>query len=855
MSTVPLLLVAILLSVIFFIIHLILYNDFNENEFDNRLKVVTEYMKRTNADHPLPEKLSFVSSVDSHYYTVTTFDTISFNILNTTVHDDRFEVFDFLSQTATPTLSDQSDDVGRIRACANDERKFQIRGDDGWIDMECPFNKRFDERSKKCVAISYCENKPPGNYGLTEQMIDSLILYHAVVKSEEEHANELVHPTMYLRCFEGGSHATQECPSNHTFDNLSRECVMRNECESRPDNFILSIFPENLNINEYLMCKNEQISIVQCPQSQIFDRRLMRCVDAAPCSVHGAGYTYITNEISDKQFFECVSANEAALITCFVSRIYADGGYKCFGDAECVNLSENGTGTAVRFYEDDFVKYDTGALVCDNFQIVKNINCDTSNLIQDKVYNEKFTTPLNVPRQVYNSETEECVDFEKSFYTIKNKFFHIESTPNDLNVKFETSMIGKTDKFDTLLNSDRIDEAVIYAKDQRVVGLNPINGEPIECYGDTLYDVFDASRLNMCVDNELTETVPVNDGQYVKSKLSQVADDADYNSACALKIGQTANYVEMDHFSTSILTDILRNDVCGTILDQIHIKYTTLAHEYTTIDNKYTYESVKPHTYMDENVANISNFETTIFKTPFANAIGKTSVISKIASRDDKIVSPIFDPFEYIETVKPLFNPFDENINTNQIGDDEISDAITIDENDEIGDADDEQIDDEDVVEEDDDAPEQKPEELILSKKIVKFSCFYALPTFKYSLCDIQNDHIIESLAKLRENVTAHPSCVPAIGLSNVLNAYAYLGNGLGCFSFYTPESGIFVDRINDGQIYTNINTQSNDGVKYNSWIHVQNNKFLACPDDLFNSQNFSCNTDPNTLYYIENLQ
>ncbi|QHB21737.1 vp91/p95 [Artaxa digramma nucleopolyhedrovirus] len=841
MSTVPLLLVAIFLIVIFLIIHLILYNDFNENEFNNRLQVTLEYMRRTNAEHPLPEQLSYVSSVNAHYYTVTTFDTYSLTVLNRQDHDDRFEVFDFISQTLLPIDDNGGDSDTRVRAHPTDNRKFQVRGDDGWMDMECPFSKRFDTHTQQCVPIPFCENKPSGNYGLTEQMIDSLILHHVVVKSDDKETDQLYHPTMYLRCFEGGSHATQECPPNHLFDSSTNECVLRNECDNRPDNFVLSIFPENLNIDEYLMCINGEATTAQCPNGKMFDRRLMRCVDADPCAVHGAGYTYITNEISDAQFFQCVSDTEATLMTC-LNRVFVDDQYMCSGDIECVNFN-NGTGTVVTSYEDDIVQYDTGVLICDNFNLITSINCDTTNLIENKVFNGKLTTSFSVPRQIYNSATNNCVDFDEKLYNLKNNFFTLESLPNDLNVEYETAVVGRTNNILEFVNNDRVDvNAVVYAKDNNEVGLNPLNGEPLQCYGDALYDVFDARRINVCDTNQLlTRTINVGDNQYIRSTLAQVVDDEDYDATCVSHLNKFTNYIDIDVFSVSISTNILHRDVCGTILEQIHAKYNTLSHKYTTIDDQYTFESVKPDVYINKTTANTLRSAITI--SPKQAKVIENNTQKHV---NNNKIKALFDPFEHIETIKPAFNPFD-NVDEPMVvdDDDDNNKSVIAKSTDDVKSTDE---DDDDVI------TEQRPE-LILADKLVTFSCFYALPTFKFSSCNINDNFVSENLSKLRSETTVHPDCVSAAGLSNVLNAYAYLGNDVGCRSSYTPESGITVDRVFGGPVYLNVDTQSNDGVKYNNFIHKRNNIFLACPNNLLDDDNFICNIDSNVLYYIENLQ
>ncbi|AGR56827.1 vp92 [Hemileuca sp. nucleopolyhedrovirus] len=906
MLTVPLLLVAIFLSVLFLIIYLIIYNDFNENDFNNRLQVLLEFMKRTNAESPLPDKISYVSEVDGHIFTVTTFDTNTLTVLGITTHDDRIEIFNFLNQTFLSPNIDDADD-SRVREHPDGKvDAFQLRGDDGWFDVKCPYGKRFDPVTNKCVSISFCEGKPPGNYGLTEQMIDSLILNHMVIKNtnasngnNDDADVAAIHPTMYLRCFEGGSHAILECPPSHLFDKATSECILRNDCESRPDGFVLNTFPENLNINEYLVCENNEPTTAQCPKNKIFDRRLLSCVDADPCSIHGEGYTFITNDIGPSQFFRCTSATESELITC-INRIFTDNEYRCAGDVECT-LFDNGTGTQIKSFSDETVEFNTGVLICDNYNIVSNIDCDTTNIIDDRVFNEKFKVNLHVPRQMYDNTIGDCVSFRMNLFTMKSPYFAIESLPNDLNVNINTSMIGETNKLNLLLSttadgitvSDRIDDVVTYARNFDAVALNPLDGTELQCFGEKIYDVFDGRRLNVCNDeNELEETINLNEEQFIRSISVTIGHDVDYGSACASRLDKITNFVNFDHFTARILADILHNDVCGEILNDIHASYTTISTKYTTINDQYNYKNVKPQFYINGNDTNIRKNGITIFEKDNDNDkintnnfvpdifVTKKNDHDKIDDKneyDDKIenndiVKPIFDPFEYFDTIEPNFNPFvsniDDNNHTKKL-------SINVEDNVIVN----KQVLNQQPFGRQTDArdhdrtpspppiqvpnppttppiPSPEPPQLILDQKLIEFSCFYALPTFKYSMCDIKNDHIIESFNRLKNNVNIHPDCVKASGLSNVINSYAYLGDGFGCQCLYRPDDGgIVIDRIDDGQVFTNLESQSNDGFKYNKWIYKNNDMFLACPPDYLDNENFQCNIPDNVLYYIENLQ
>jgi hypothetical protein len=829
MST--LLLVAIFLLLIFSILYLSIYSEFNEIEFNNRLIATIEYMKRTNAEFPLPDTLAYVSEIDDNFFILTRFDTRNLTVVDKTLHDDREEVFDFIQQklVAVPfTLSLEP----RVKAHSQDKSKYLIRGDDDWITFQCPADEHFDETILKCVPIPPCDGKSPGMYPLTECLIDTLVLNHKVAKTNEDQSAAAAahHPTMYLRCVAGGSHVIEQCPDNHIFDAAANTCKIKNDCENKPDNYILNIFPQSLNINEYLVCENEQIVVKSCPNSKIFDRRLLRCVEGDPCAVNGAGFTFITDNIGSDQFIRCTSNRDHEIVTC-IRRIVVDGQYQCTGDIRCTSI-ENGTGELYRTHEDDLLSYNTGVLVCDNFEVVEDINCNVSNLLNQKIYNRKFTVNVMLPSMVYDSAQKQCVSFDENMLVdgriaIKNDVYTIENNNNDYNVNFNTAFVGESDKLNRLLSANRLDGLVRYARDMNAVGVS-ITSEPIHCFGDHLYDIFEGSKLNICDEstNILREQIDFKDtNDYFVPKLVEIArDDPDYKQFCSIQMGNTENFVELDHFVARILTNITENDVCGDILTKIHTKYTTNRQKYTTIAFQYTPNDENKREYIEVYEKNIQNNNSTI-------------------------VSPAFNPFVPIETIAPMFNPFDQNHH----------DPIDIDFNDQtitIKSSDDGDNDDENIAET---PPPSTPSplpvpELILNEKNLDYSCFYSLPTFKLSGCNVDNDHIVDALRNLRTNVYVHPECENAAGLVNVINSYAYIGENVGCQCYYDDDRGIVIDKVTNPTIFRDIVNQSNDGAKYNPWIHVHNNQFLACPPHLIQN-NFTCNVESNVLYILEHLQ
>ncbi|AIU41310.1 vp91 [Sucra jujuba nucleopolyhedrovirus] len=840
MLTIPLLLSVIFLCVIFLILYLIVYNDFNENDFANRAQVTLEYMKRTNAEHPLPEELSYVSAVNEHIFVVTTFKTSNFEVVKKSTHDDRLEIFNFLKQDFEKVSNAQV--KTRIQPHPTRTDAFQILGDDGWITLECGQNKRYDHTLKSCTTVDFCDGKQPGNYGLTEELIDLYILNHNVVKNYENTANAIeYHPTMYIRCLANGSHVIEECPANHFYDSTENQCVLRNDCESRPDGYVLPIFSADLNNNEYFVCQNNKITVGQCGDDEIFDRRLLVCVKGDPCLVHGTGYTYITDNIGDNQYFQCISSSESELITC-LNRVFVNNEYSCSGDAECASFV-NGTGVTIRTYEDENVMFNTGILECDQYNSIKNIECNTENVLANKKFNEKFTVNIHVPAQIYDTTSNQCVDFDVDKFTIKSKYFSISSEGNDLNINYDTAMLGLADQLPRLLTTERLDDAVKYARDDNEVGLNPINGEGIKCFGETLYDIFEGTRLNLCTSqNEYIETVKLNSDQFIVSVTRSIKSVDDYHNACSNVLNDLGNFVKNDHFTVQILADILRSDVCGMIFSSIYDQYTTLSGSYTTIAPKYTFESVKSSNYIGKN-------DTKSFDIPISipsNNPTKTDV-----KQSDIDIDPLFDPFERVETIQPLFNPFNEKSQTpvlNLIIENSQPDNLR--DHDRTPSPPGTPIGPPEPLP----TPPPAPPQLILSDKLVEFACFYSLPTFKFSACNIDDDNIKTYIKSMRNNFNVHPDCQAASGLVNIVNSYAYLGNGFGCKCVYEAGS-LNINKEFNGPTFLNLETQSNDNIKYNTWIHKKNDQYIACPEDLLDKENFTCNIDDNVLFYLENLQ
>lgn len=822
-----------------------IFFEFDENTFAKRLQVLTEYIRRTNAQDPTPDVIGHVSDIFENTYIVSFFNTTTLTDHHQSVHDDRIETFDFLTQqfkqVETPVLN------SRLHANTDNLKEFIVTTDEGEnVAIECPQNFHFDYTQLKCVPAPPCHNKAPGFYPLNERLLDRLVLGQQQDRDYSS-TDYLSHPTLYLNCLisneenidNNNLYNIQECPDNHTFDPITRQCIEQDVCTNKPDGYIIRHASNTLAANQFVQCHNGRREIVSCPETnQIFDQTTMTCVETHPCAINGAHHTYTTDDIGSTQFFKCLNNQESQLITC-INRIFnmTTNMYECRGDAECTQFP-NGTGELVYEHNNDDLHYNSGRLVCKDYSIVENIECDQSNVFENKLYWNKFMLNLDFPRKIFDGT--QCItsyinnttiinsnnNNNNNGVTLKRNVYGVQNIPNHYDIDMQTSMVMDKNAIVNLLPVNRADadaqfaNGLIFARQLNALGLNPTTGETIECFGSQLYDVFDGTRANICDVNgkNVTQTIEFSNGAFL-NVLSPVltADDTDYRGFCAIHYENEGFFVDNANFTRRILTNILHTDICTDLYTTLYQKYTTLAHKYTTPTPKYTYTFVKEQKNIIEYGSN----------TQFENAT---------ISENAQTIAPLFNPFIEIPSLltvndwvlPPAQLPF-------PIGEFEQSDSSDIPPN---------------VI-----RPE--PTEPTLQRKYLYYLCHYEIPLFKMTSCLAQDEIIIDALADLRNNIQYDTECASASGLANILNAYVYLGNDLGCRSVYDEnENKIKVIRQTPAPlIYNNLQTQSNDNVFYNKWIHVKNNQFMACPPDLYDHDSFTCNVETDKLYYLDNMQ
>ncbi|AOT85473.1 vp91/p95 [Cyclophragma undans nucleopolyhedrovirus] len=841
MSGVLLVMLAIFLIIAFTMVYLSIYFEFDETTFTKRLQTLTEYVRRTNADSPTPDVIGYVSDIFQNTYIVTWFNTLDLSVRHESVHDDRSEIFDFLNQEFRSVERDNFN--VRVRPSASNDNEFIVTNDTGDdVTMNCPPHFKFDYAQLKCVAVLPCDAKAPGLYPMNERLLDILIFNQHLNKNYndiDEPFAQHHHPTLYLRCDSDGGHAVEECPNNYTFDAQIGECALNEMCADKPDGYVLSYFPEALSANQYMKCVDHQQTVASCAHAdQIFDRDQMMCVTAAnPCFVNGAGHTYITPEIGDAQFLQCLNNFESVLVTCIKRVGDDDSGYECVGDYECTDFA-NGTGRRVYQHADDYIKYNSGQLICDGYKIVSNIECDQTNVFENALYLNRFKLNLQFPRETFDGVG--CVSAGVDDVEFLTSLFPIENLPNHYDIDMQTAVIATVDTIKTLIHNYYGDEdsnfarGLVYARNKNALGLNPVTGEPIECFGDKLYDAFEASRANICAADgqSVVRTLTFSDGEFLNViNANLLGLDDDYKRFCSIHYENNTEIVKNDFFVARILTNILQHDVCAHLYTTIYQKYTTLAPKYTTTPFQYNYTLVKRS----------KNIEGYVSNTRFAN-----STISKNKAtimKNDATIPPAFDPFVKngdVETIAPLFNPFASSKSHYRIA---------------LEDDDDRPTQGEPVNEPDRILAETVSSPLILDSKDLFYACHYAVPLFKLTSCHAENDVIVNALQELRNNAQFDIDCEPAKELKHILNAYAYLGNGIGCRSIYDGDS-IKVQRESvPSHVYSNLSSQSNDGVKYNRWLHVKNGQYMACPEHLYDNDTFQCAVETNKLYYINNMQ
>nr|AAG32100.1 VP91 [Spodoptera litura nucleopolyhedrovirus] len=848
MSTVPLLFVVIMMLILFSIIYLSIRNDFNENEFENRLTVLTEWMKRNNADMPTPETLSYVSAVNGDLYTLTEFYTNNMRTSRVTVHDDTVEIFDFINQQIIKLSTDPRDSGPRVLPDPEDANGFLARGDDGWMRVSCPTRERFDVGVLKCVPIPPCENLPSGLYPMNESMIDELVLNHRVYK-ENDFEKISYHPTLYLRCSENRSHSIHECPEGHLFNASERRCEMINPCVDRPDGFILSgdQFYADLDVQQYAICTNEEIAIESCPNGAVFDKTLLTCIFLHPCAMHGTNHTYITDDLAPNQFYRCISNSASEVVTCPIVRRFVDGQYECQGDVQCLNVENGGNGSTLKEFSNAVASFYTGKVVCDNYNVITDVTCDWSNQLENFHFRNLYAVDenLTIPTRMFSERADSCVDFDKNLMIENRSTFAIVPTflaLNDYKILPKFSYYGVTSQLDGLLIADATDEmpsrTVVYP--DTTTGpyfVDPYTGMEIFCAGEgreILFDVMKSfTRVNLCDEND--RLIQSRNQSYYRPLRNDTVQTIDHS------IGDLNSTLNTEMFITKTFDVSCTPESIGQKIFTLLHRYTTKRSKYTTLNSKYT-------THVEKSGVNMEKIEKHDEKVEIYSANTHFDFV-----KFDPVYETSVDFDNPEDHVKSLFNPFEiSGANVAPFNTLEIGGAVTDDDDDETD------IETDDGVGTDIETDDGVGDSDILvdaSQEYV-YTIMYGMPLYRLTNFNYAKygPHLMEAWRSMRQNVSVHPDCANASGLIHAINSYAYLGNGIGCRCVMFEE-GIRIDRVSNPLEFENLELQSNDAVKYNIMFNKIGDKYMICPNGLTDDGQ-DCVANPDTIItYIEDFQ
>ncbi|ACZ63571.1 VP91 capsid [Pieris rapae granulovirus Wuhan] len=265
--------------------------------------------------------------------------------------------------------------------------------------------------------------------------------------------------------------------------------------------------------------------------------------DASPCIENGVGHTFTSNKIASTQFFECLDGNNLFLHSCN-SVMYLDGKFLCDHNKDCAQFND-GSGILINTIRTDNIIFNTGKSVCVDNKITKILNCNTENIIPNKTFDHplKLSFSLNIPRQIYDEETDACIDYDVKKVNIINDNFIIDIDGYE---EFLTSMVGRVSKINTehkYMNSNRISDFVTYSRDVGEICLDPKNSNIIDCGDGIVADIFDNTKYNLCDNGTLIKKVSLENDEFVENKKIKRIDG--YMGECRYKDNE--DYFDVPH--------------------------------------------------------------------------------------------------------------------------------------------------------------------------------------------------------------------------------------------------------------------------------------------------------------------
>lgn len=775
-------------------------------EIESKLKVLNEFLRRTSADSEPPPVLGYVSHVDGFTYHVTYFNVNDLTTVRVTKEDDRVRVFNFLLQTYSPP-----EQLGgpKIKPHPVHDNKYYVLLDDGWAEMVCPPGELFDTNTFRCTLVNPCRGMVNGAYAMNKNALDRLVLDKRVVVDLLDPTDD-IHPTLYVQCT-NGAHQVRECPPGHVFDRTIAGCKFVSPCADRPDGYILSHRPDGTNANEYYACLDGVETLMRCADDQTFDTVLLQCTTVDPCVLHGAGFTFITDELDDNQFYVCETTTLKRLVTC-MRRDFQDGVYRCGGDDECADF-ENGTGVRNLTVNAGKFDYYAGNVECLNYDKVGGVVCDTEEVTYDgTVFDGHFLTDLAHPKEVFDVDAQICRPFAMKLLTdVRNPYYRV-SRPNDFDVSFETACRVDLNKFLTRAREHSLVDSVVYTKDGGgATGVNPETGERIDCFlNDHLYDVFSGKTLNVCADGELQTVHTFTPGQFFDAAQISIGDGRGVEDLGELVRAELARFPEAFTAEEVRISGVpqyrLESTKCGALVRALRAASVEFGAKYhPSHSNRHrsqNYQSAAQNYQTErqrlainryrapQNIANPYSYQ------PDSRSVEENPPPESPASPASPADSPASPPTPP-ESPPPPDSPPTTSSDT--------------------------------------DDSEEPPAEPVYDFMTV--SAFYSLPTFRMDECMLDDEVVRDVYHSIWTDRRVEEGC--SGGLAHMIGASVQITNTVKCVTELVEDGGspaLVVRAAHTEPVAPGFNflTQSYDGYVYNKFLHRSehsDDQWTACPD------------------------
>nr|ALN42023.1 vp91 [Cnaphalocrocis medinalis granulovirus] len=584
MSFTSLLVVIVLIFAVILFYYKFIIDDFNNDSYSVRLNVLKEYLRTIGDDNTVPAQLGYVSDINdtNHTYTVTYFDTTTLKLVSTHEYDESNHVFNFETQSVNRVWNNnpQAASVSRV---SNDEHVFLAHADDGDLLMSCKNGKFVGDQ---CVPAPVCD-QPNVKLPLTEHRLNMLVFNRLAAQSlsssSSSSINEPHHPTAYVQCDHNSEPSIVECLNGESFVNTqcvyqpsvvtngggvvmmpAKELLLNTKSVSSPSlllphnkilaknkKFVYYSIPNDNNNNK------TRTSVVTSPIINLSENTINisenietimpvnyeYAFDATPCIDKEVGHTFRTTNMGVNQYLECISNNNLFLHSCKENIKFDDETqqYRCDHNNDCDQF-EDGTGVILNSIHNDNVMFHSGKTKCVNYRVVDVTECDTSNFVtKDFIYHPlmKITPHVGLPRQIYDADSDQCVDYDLDKLTINNNNFAIEF---DTHSELITSVVGQITKIPSSLEPINVADCVVYARDLHETCVNPHNGAPIDCIGVVTHDILNNETYNLCDESgAFVEQVRLKPNEFVrKGELVQLSG---YTGECRYMPG--TNYLKL----------------------------------------------------------------------------------------------------------------------------------------------------------------------------------------------------------------------------------------------------------------------------------------------------------------------